>query len=47
MKYPELIPFKTTKEQAEFLRSQENASAYIRQAIDRMRNKKTEGADKS
>jgi len=37
MKYPSYIPFKTTKEQGEFLDTVENRSQYIREAIEEKR----------
>jgi len=37
MKYPAYIPFKTTKEQGEFLDTVENRSQYIREAIEEKR----------
>ena len=38
MKYPAYIPFKTTKEQGDFLDTVENRSQYIREAIAFKRN---------
>jgi len=47
MKYPAYIPFKTTKEQGEFLDTVENRSAYIREAIEEKRSIDTYLSDRT
>jgi len=47
MKYPAYIPFKTTKEQGDFLNTVENRSAYIREAIEEKRSIDTYLSDRA